>query len=204
MEQLEKAVRTDTAQAYAGGQEMFKSHAEQADLARFFTRTMHSTSMGPALAWPEVVDLSGCEVMLDIEVAGAVAELVAAGKVRYFGLSEAGEEVIRRAHATHPVTALQSEYSLWERNLEPRIIPLLRRLGIGLVPFSPLGRGFLTGNAKRADEFAEGDYRRDKEPRLQGQNFDANVKATEIVRLLRTPSLGLNVAVVDQPPVRAS
>ena len=79
------------------------------------------------------------------DVAGTVGELVAQGKVRYFGLSEAGEATIRRAHAVHPVSALQSEYSLWERNLEPRIIPLLRELGIGLVPFSPLGRGFLTG-----------------------------------------------------------
>ena len=82
------------------------------------------------------------------DVAGAVGDLVRAGKVRYFGLSEAGEENIRRAHAVYPVTALQSEYSLWERNLEPRILPLLRELGIGLVPFAPLGRGFLTGTAR--------------------------------------------------------
>ncbi|MER2527564.1 MAG: aldo/keto reductase, partial [Candidatus Competibacter denitrificans] len=85
------------------------------------------------------------------EVAGAVAELVAAGKVRFFGLSEAGVATIRRAHAVHPVSALQSEYSLWERNLEADIIPVLRELGIGLVPFSPLGRGFLTGEVKRAE-----------------------------------------------------
>ena len=80
------------------------------------------------------------------EVVGAMAALVESGKVRYLGLSEAGEATIRRAHALHPISALQSEYSLWERNLEPRIIPLLRELGIGLVPFSPLGRGFLTGD----------------------------------------------------------
>jgi aryl-alcohol dehydrogenase-like predicted oxidoreductase len=115
------------------------------------------------------------------DVAGAVADLVRAGKVRYFGLSEASERTIRRAHTTHPVTALQSEYSLWERNLEPRIIPTLRELGIGLVPFSPLGRGFLTGTTKRAEEYPEGDYRRG-DPRFQGQNYDANVNAASVVQ----------------------
>ena len=115
------------------------------------------------------------------DVAGTVAELVRAGKVRFFGLSEAGEQTIRRAHAVHPVTALQSEYSLWERNLEPRIIPLLRELGIGLVPFSPLGRGFLAGNVQRAEEYPEGDYRRG-DPRFQGANFDANLRAASVVR----------------------
>lgn len=114
------------------------------------------------------------------DVAGAVAGLVRAGKVRYFGLSEAGEKNIRRAHATHPVSALQSEYSLWERNLEPRLIPLLRELGIGLVPFSPLGRGFLTGTARRAEDYPEGDYRRN-DPRFQGENYDANVRAAAAV-----------------------
>ncbi len=114
------------------------------------------------------------------DVAGAVGELVSEGKVRYFGLSEAGEQTIRRAHATHPVTALQSEYSLWERNLEPKIIPLLRELGIGLVPFSPLGRGFLTGAVKRAEDYPEGDYRRG-DPRFQGENFDANMRAASLV-----------------------
>ena len=118
------------------------------------------------------------------DVAGAVAGLVKAGKVRYFGLSEAGEDVIRRAHAVHPVTALQSEYSLWERNLEERIIPLVRKLGIGLVPFSPLGRGFLTGSAKRAEEYGENDYRRTSDPRIQGANFEANLKAVERIREL--------------------
>jgi aryl-alcohol dehydrogenase-like predicted oxidoreductase len=114
------------------------------------------------------------------DVAGAVADLVQAGKVRYFGLSEAGEQTIRRAHATHPVSALQSEYSLWERNLEPQIIPTLRELGIGLVPFSPLGRGFLTGTAKRAEDYPEGDYRRG-DPRFQAENYDANVRAAQVV-----------------------
>ena len=116
------------------------------------------------------------------DVAGAVAGLVAAGKVRYFGLSEAGEDIIRRAHAVHPVSALQSEYSLWERNLEESILPLVRNLGIGLVPFSPLGRGFLTGTAKRAEEYPATDFRRTMDPRLQGENFDANVKAAGRIR----------------------
>ena len=115
------------------------------------------------------------------ETVGAMAELVRAGKVRFLGLSEAGEQTIRRAHAVHPISALQSEYSLWERNLEPRIIPLLRELGIGLVPFSPLGRGFLTGAVKRAEEYPEGDFRRN-DPRYQGQNFDANMRAANAVR----------------------
>jgi aryl-alcohol dehydrogenase-like predicted oxidoreductase len=115
------------------------------------------------------------------EVAGTVGELVQAGKVRFFGLSEAGVANIRRAHAVHPVSALQSEYSLWERNLEADIIPALRELGIGLVPFAPLGRGFLTGEVKRAEEYPEGDHRRG-DPRYQGENFDANVRAAETVR----------------------
>jgi len=115
------------------------------------------------------------------EVIGTMADLVKQGKVRYLGLSEAGEKNIRRAHAVHPISALQSEYSLWERNLEPRIIPLLRELGIGLVPFAPLGRGFLTGQVKRAEEYPEGDFRRG-DPRYQGENFDANVRAASAVR----------------------
>lgn len=115
------------------------------------------------------------------DVAGTVSQLVEAGKVRHFGLSEAGEQTIRRAHAVYPVTAVQSEYSLWERNLEEGIVPLLRELGIGLVPFSPLGRGFLAGNVKRAEEYPEGDFRRG-DPRFQGENFDANMRAAGIVR----------------------
>jgi aryl-alcohol dehydrogenase-like predicted oxidoreductase len=115
------------------------------------------------------------------EVAGTVGELVAAGKVRFFGLSEAGVANIRRAHAVHPVSALQSEYSLWERNLEADVLPALRELGIGLVAFSPLGRGFLTGEVKRAEEYPEGDFRRG-DPRYQGENFDANMRAAEAVR----------------------
>jgi aryl-alcohol dehydrogenase-like predicted oxidoreductase len=115
------------------------------------------------------------------DVAGAVGELVRAGKVRFFGLSEAGVANIRRAHDTHPVSALQSEYSLWERNLESEIIPLLRKLGIGLVPFSPLGRGFLTGTAKPAEDYPESDFRR-RDPRFQRDNFEANMRAADVVR----------------------
>jgi aryl-alcohol dehydrogenase-like predicted oxidoreductase len=114
------------------------------------------------------------------EVAGAVGDLVKQGKVRFLGLSEAGVANIRRAHAVHPVSALESEYSLWERNLEPEIIPVLRELGIGLVPFCPLGRGFLTGEVKRAEEYPEGDFRR-TDPRYQGRNYDANLKAARMV-----------------------
>jgi aryl-alcohol dehydrogenase-like predicted oxidoreductase len=115
------------------------------------------------------------------DVVGAMAALVREGKVRHLGLSEAGERTIRRAHAVHPIAVLQSEYSLWERNLEPRIIPLLRELGIGLVPFAPLGRGFLTGSVKRAEDYPEGDYRRG-DPRYQGANFEANMRAASAVR----------------------
>src|SRR2546423_325352 len=115
------------------------------------------------------------------DVAGAIGDLVREGKVLFLGLSEAGEETIRRANAVHPIAALQSEYSLWERNLEPRIIPLCRELGIGLVPFAPLGRGFLTGNVKRAEEYPPDDYRH-KDPRYEGENFDANMRAASVVR----------------------
>ncbi len=110
------------------------------------------------------------------EVVGTVSRLIEAGKVRFLGLSEAGVDTIRRAHATHPVSVLQSEYSLWERNLEPDIIPLLRELGIGLTPFSPLGRGFLTGTALRAEDYPSTDYRR-TDPRYEGANYDSNMQA---------------------------
>jgi len=119
------------------------------------------------------------------DTVGAMAELVRQGKVRFLGLSEVGEDTIRRAHRTHPISALQSEYSLWERNLEPHILPLLRELGIGLVPFSPLGRGFLTGTAKRAEEYPQNDYRHG-DPRFQGENFDRNMRAAAIVREIAT------------------
>lgn len=114
------------------------------------------------------------------DVVGAMAELVRQGKVRYLGLSEAGVANIRRAHAVHPISALQSEYSLWERNLEDDVLPVLRELGIGLVPFSPLGRGFLAGTAKRAEDYPPSDFRH-QDPRLMGNNFDTNTRAAAIV-----------------------
>ena len=109
------------------------------------------------------------------ETVGAMAELVQQGKVRYLGLSEATPEQIRRAHAVHPITALQTEYSLWSRDPEDEIIPTLRELGIGFVPYSPLGRGFLTGQFKSPDDFPEGDYRR-QSPRFMGENFAKNLQ----------------------------
>lgn len=108
------------------------------------------------------------------ETVGAMAELVRAGKVRYLGLSEAGISSIRRAHAVHPITALQTEYSLWTRDAEEAVLPLCLELGIGFVAYSPLGRGFLTGQLKRFEDFAPDDYRRTS-PRFQGDNFAKNL-----------------------------
>jgi aryl-alcohol dehydrogenase-like predicted oxidoreductase len=119
------------------------------------------------------------------EVVGAMADLVREGKVRFLGLSEAGVSNIRKAHAIHPISALQSEYSLWERNLETDILPVLRELGIGLVGFSPLGRGFLTGAAKRAEDHSLSDFRH-LDPRLQGANFDANTRAAKTISKIAT------------------
>ena len=115
------------------------------------------------------------------EVAGAVAELVQAGKVRHFGLSEAGAATIRRAHAVYPVTAVQSEYSLWTRDPEPEVLPTLAELGIGFVPFSPLGKGFLTGTVDAATSFAPGDIRATI-PRFTEDNRAANLALVEHVR----------------------
>src|ERR687884_99913 len=109
------------------------------------------------------------------ETVGAMAELVAQGKVRHLGLSEASPETIRRAHAVHPVTALQSEYSLWTRDPEAEVLPTLRELGIGFVAYSPLGRGFLSGRIRSADDLPEGDFRRNH-PRFQGENFERNLE----------------------------
>ena len=108
------------------------------------------------------------------DTVGAMARMVEQGKVRYLGLSEAGAKTIRRAHAAHPITALQSEYSLWSRDPEDEILGLCRELGIGFVPYSPLGRGFLTGQIKRFEDFAPDDYRRIS-PRFQGENFQKNM-----------------------------
>jgi aryl-alcohol dehydrogenase-like predicted oxidoreductase len=108
------------------------------------------------------------------ETVGAMADLVQAGKVRYLGLSEAAPDTIRRAHAVHPITALQTEYSLWSRDPEEAILPTVRELGIGYVAYSPLGRGFLTGQIRRIEDLAEDDYRRNS-PRFQGENFQKNL-----------------------------
>ncbi|CAA0090195.1 Aldo-keto reductase IolS [Starkeya nomas] len=118
------------------------------------------------------------------DVAGTVRDLIAEGKVLYFGLSEAGAGNIRRAHAVQPVSALQSEYSLWERGLDDAILPVIRELGIGLVPFSPLGRGFLSGQAKRAEDYPATDFRSWGDPRFQGTNFDANMAVADAVHEL--------------------
>jgi aryl-alcohol dehydrogenase-like predicted oxidoreductase len=114
------------------------------------------------------------------ETVGAMKELVEAGKVRYLGLSEAAPETIRRAHEVHPISALQTEYSLWSRDVEGGILPTLRELGIGFVAYSPLGRGFLTGQIRRFENLPEGDYRR-QSPRFQGENFDRNLELVERV-----------------------
>ncbi|OLZ65572.1 aldo/keto reductase [Streptomyces sp. IMTB 2501] len=119
------------------------------------------------------------------ETAGTVAELIAEGKVRAFGLSEAGPDTIRRAHAVQPVTAVQSEYSLWTRGIEARVLPVLRELNIGLVPFSPLGRGFLTGTVRSTDQFDAADFRRDN-PRFSGENFQRNLAIADEVQALAT------------------
>ena len=109
------------------------------------------------------------------ETVGAMSELVSEGKVRFLGLSEAAPNTIRRAHKVHPISALQTEYSLWSREPEDEILPTIRELGIGFVPYSPLGRGFLTGKYKSIEDFPEGDYRRHA-PRFQGDNFAKNLK----------------------------
>jgi aryl-alcohol dehydrogenase-like predicted oxidoreductase len=109
------------------------------------------------------------------ETVGAMAELVQQGKVRHIGLSEAGPETLRRAHAVHPITALQSEYSLWTRDPEAEVLPTCRELGIGFVPYSPLGRGFLSGRFKSPEELDRGDFRRHG-PRFTGENLQANLR----------------------------
>lgn len=117
------------------------------------------------------------------DTVGAMAELVQAGKVRHLGLSEASAETIRRAHAVHPITALQTEYSLWEREPETKVFPVLAELGIGFVPYSPLGRGFLTGQIRSVDDFAPDDFRRHS-PRFQGENFTRNLELVDRVKEL--------------------
>jgi aryl-alcohol dehydrogenase-like predicted oxidoreductase len=115
------------------------------------------------------------------DTVGAMAELVQQGKVRYIGLSEASAATIRRAAKVHPISALQSEYSLWSRDIEDKIIPTIQELGIGLVAYSPLGRGFLSGTVTKMDDLAADDYRRNS-PRFQGENFDKNLQLVERVK----------------------
>ena len=115
------------------------------------------------------------------DTVGGMAELVKEGKVRHIALSEAGPETLRRAAAVHPIAALQSEYSLWERDVEEEILPVCRELGIGFVPYSPLGRGFLTGQFKSLDDFPDNDWRRN-DPRYAGDNFAENLKIVDVVR----------------------
>lgn len=117
------------------------------------------------------------------DTVGAMAELVQAGKVRHLGLSEASADTVRRAHAVHPIAALQTEYSLWEREPETKIFPVLAELGVGFVPYSPLGRGFLTGQLRSEDDFAADDFRRHS-PRFQGENFTRNLELVDRVKEL--------------------
>ena len=117
------------------------------------------------------------------ETVGAMAELVQAGKVGHLGLSEASPETIRRAHAVHPITALQTEYSLWTRDPEAEVLPTVRELGIGFVAYSPLGRGFLTGRFRSPDDFEAGDFRANH-PRFQGENFQRNLDLVERVKAI--------------------
>ncbi len=115
------------------------------------------------------------------ETWGAMKELVEAGKVRYLGISEAAPETIRRAHGVHPISALQTEYSLWSRDVEDEILPTVRELGIGFVAYSPLGRGFLTGQIRRFEDLPEDDFRRTS-PRFQGENFEKNLELVDRVK----------------------
>jgi aryl-alcohol dehydrogenase-like predicted oxidoreductase len=115
------------------------------------------------------------------ETVGAMKELVEAGKVRYLGLSEASPDTIRRAHAVHPISALQSEYSLWTRDPEDAVLPTVRELGIGFVPYSPIGRGFLSGRFRSPDDFADDDFRK-HHPRFQGENFRKNLELVERIK----------------------
>ncbi len=127
------------------------------------------------------------------DTVGAMAELVQAGKVKHLGLSEASPATIRRAHAVHPITALQSEYSLWSRDPEGELLDTLRELKIGFVPYSPLGRGFLTGQFKTPEDIPEGDFRRNN-PRFQGENFTRNLKLVDEIQAMAREKMRLPVS----------
>ncbi|MFE0027242.1 aldo/keto reductase [Amycolatopsis sp. NPDC059021] len=118
------------------------------------------------------------------ETVGALASLVEQGKIRHIGLSEASAATIRRAHAVHPITAVQTEWSLWSRDIEAEVVPTCRELGIGVVPYSPLGRGFLTGRFTSKKDFAEGDFRQSNQPRFAGENLDRNLAIVDALRTL--------------------
>lgn len=115
------------------------------------------------------------------ETVGALKDLIQAGKIRHYGLSEVGPATIRRAHKVHPIGAVQSEYSLWERGVEAHVLPTLRELGVGFVPYSPMGRGFLTGTFQKKEDIPQGDWRQSN-PRFQGENFDHNLRLVEDVK----------------------
>ena len=134
--------------------------------------------------WIDLYYLHRVDPMTPIEeTVEAMAALVQAGKVRFIGLSEAGPQTLRRAHAVHPLSALQTEYSLWTRDPEDEVLPTCRELGIGFVPYSPLGRGFLTGQIKRSEDLDEDDYRR-QSPRFQGENFQRNLALVAHIEVL--------------------
>lgn len=202
----------DTADAYGPfkNEELvgraIKGRREQAVLATKFGNTrLPGGKWGPVNGRPEYVR-QACEASLkrlEVEVIdlyyqhrvdptvpiedtiGAMAELVRQGKVRYLGLSEAAPATIRRAHAVHPITALQTEYSLWSRDPEDEILPTIRALGIGFVPYSPLGRGFLTGRFRRAEDLPKDDHRLTM-PRFQGKNFQKNMAIVERITAIAT------------------
>ena len=151
----------------------------QQEKERFRAKAFSAAAWSIALSRPDVEELARTESLTSIEgvgdgIARVLADLVKAGKVRYLGLSEASAATIRRAHRVHPITALQTEYSLWTRDPEDEVLPVCRELRIGFVPYSPLGRGFLSGRWKKPEDIPADDFRRNH-PRFQGENFQKNL-----------------------------
>ena len=199
----------DTADAYGdGANERLLARALRGRRARVFLATKfgirHDGPMGSSICGSPEYVRSRCEASLarletdhiDLyyqhrvdpevpieETVGAMAELVSEGKVRYLGLSEASSDSLTRASSVHPITALQSEWSLWTRDLEPEVLGVARSLGVGIVPYSPLGRGFLSGRLRSPQDFAEDDFRR-QHPRFQGENFQRNLELVAQVEKL--------------------